>query len=462
MVDILLINPKDDISESAYDSLVDLRHMERKLEDSLFLAYMDSYFKEKNIQTHFREYPYMSNLGLLSIAAYCRNDGHYVRYIQDEAVKEEELIAAIRNARIIGISIMTSKRKRSIELVKLCSKTNPGALLIAGGPEINLCGYDLCPGIDVYIKGAGEKVISLVASKGISVLHDCIGVKFRTSKSGEYIEKAGVNEINIKFVPIPAYDLIEDIEKTQIYLETSRGCNYSCSFCVEHAKVQSKTYEQIRDMLITVEQLRQHSTIHIIDSDFLNLHGGAELFYRAVEEVKPTNYFIIQARAQRITKEKVLAMYSHNIVDLYLGIETFSDQILKKVRKDVTYKEIKEALTILRDYAPNSVAYRGNFIQGLPGENKYTAAEDYMRRKEILSEGLLTIMRDYVFMPLEGSHIYNYPELYGIYLPNKYKPSFRNCQPSHWYKDWSKEDIYQHQCEMIKVKLHYIEKMQCT
>ena len=47
---------------------------------------------------------------------------------------------------------------------------------------------------------------------------------------------------------------------------------------------QSKTYQQIKDTLEAIEKLRQHSTIHIIDSDFLTPGGGAELFYKAVEE----------------------------------------------------------------------------------------------------------------------------------------------------------------------------------
>ena len=263
----------------------------------------------------------------------------------------------------------------------------------------------------------------------------------------------------MKSLPTPAYDLIDNIDKTQVYMETARGCNYCCSFCVEHAPIQSKTYQQIKDTLEAIEKLRQHSTIHIIDSDFLTPGGGADLFYKAVEEVKPTNYFIVQTRAKRLTKENVQQMYSHNIIDLYLGIESLSDKILKTVRKGITYEEIKNALRILKENAPTPVAYRGNFIQGLPGENAETAKEDYDRRKEILDEDLLRIMRDYVFMPLEGSDVFNRQEKYGIKLPKDYKPSFRNSLPQHRYEDWTEEDIYRHQREMIELKLRYLDKM---
>lgn len=456
MSKILLINPKDDEVKNVSDPLVDLRHREKKLEDEMFNEEMEKYFQERGIKTHFRDYPYISNLGLLSIAAYCRENGHDVKYIQDGTVSRKELEKNINDADMVGISVKTVNRNRSKLLAEFCKYVKSETMLVAGGPEVTLCGMD--GPFDVFIKGAGEKVISDIATYGKDILPECKGVKYK-SKNGEYIENDGVNVMDLKTLPIPAYDLINNIDQTQVYIETARGCNYCCSFCVEHAPIQAKSYEQIKEVLEKIEKIRQHSTIHIIDSDFLTPGGGAELFYKAVEEVKPTNHFIVQTRAKRLTKENVQQMYSHNIIDLYLGIESFSDEILKTVRKGVTFDEIKNALKILKENAPTPVAYRGNFIQGLPGENAITAEEDYNRRKEILDEDLLRIMRDYIFMPLEGSHVYNNQEKYGIKLPQNYKPSFRNSLPQHSYDGWLEEDIYKHQRKMIELKLKYLNQM---
>ncbi len=456
MSNILLINPKDDETKNVTDLLVDLRHREKQLEEDIFNEEMKQYFNERGIKTHFRDYPYISNLGLLSIAAYCRENGHNVKYVQDGTLDRKTFENLIKSADMVGISIKTVNRKRSKLLGEFSKYVNPNAMLLAGGPEVTLCGMD--GPFDVFIKGAGEKVISDIATYGKEILPQCRGVKYKLP-DGEYCENEGVNQIDLKSLPTPAYDLIDNIDKTQVYMETARGCNYCCSFCVEHAPIQSKTYQQIKDTLETIEKLRQHSTIHIIDSDFLTPGGGADLFYKAVEEVKPTNYFIVQTRAKRLTKENVQQMYSHNIIDLYLGIESLSDKILKTVRKGITYDEIKNALRILKENAPTPVAYRGNFIQGLPGENAETAKEDYDRRKEILDEDLLRIMRDYVFMPLEGSDVFNHQEKYGIKLPKDYKPAFRNSLPQHRYEDWTEEDIYRHQREMIELKLRYLDKM---
>lgn len=456
MSNILLINPKDDEVKNVLDPLVNLRHREKQLEEEMFNQEMEKYFQERGIKTHFRDYPYISNLGLLSIASYCRENGHNVKYMQDGTVDRKTFESFIKKADMIGISIKTVNRKRSKLLAEFSKYINPGAMLLAGGPEVTLCGMD--GPFDVFIKGAGEKVISDIATYGKEILPQCKGIKYKL-ENGKYCENDGVNLMDLKSLPIPAYDIIDNIDKTQVFIETARGCNYCCSFCVEHAPIQAKTYEQIKKTLEEIEKIRQHSTIHIIDSDFLTPGGGANLFYKAVEEVKPTNYFIVQTRAKRLTKENVQQMYDHNIIDLYLGIESFSDTILKTVRKGVTFEEIKKALKILKENAPTPVAYRGNFIQGLPGENKITAQEDYDRRKEILEEDLLRIMRDYVFMPLEGSHVFNNQEKYGIKLPKNYKPSFRNSLPQHSYEGWTEEDIYRHQREMIELKLKYLDKM---
>ena len=456
MANILLINPKDDEAQNISDPLIDLRHREKCLENEMFNEEMEKYFYERGIKTHFRDYPYIANLGLLSIAAYCRENGHNIKYVQDGAIDIKKLENYIKDADIVGISIKTVNRMRSKFLAELTKRINSNAILIAGGPEVTLCGMD--GPFDVFIKGAGEKVISDIATYGKKIFPKCKGIKYKL-ENGKYEENTGINVIDLRILPMPAYDLIENIDKTQVYIETARGCNYCCSFCVEHASIQAKTYTQIKETLEEIERIRQHSTIHIIDSDFLTPEGGAELFYRAVEEVKPTNYFIVQTRAKRLTKENVQQLYSHNIIDLYLGIESFSDTILKTVRKGINFDEIKNALKILKENAPTPVAYRGNFIQGLPGENKETAQEDYERRKEILEEDLLRIMRDYVFMPLEGSHIFNNQEKYGIKLPQNYKPSFRNSLPQHSYDGWTKEDIYNHQRRMIELKLNYLQRM---
>ena len=457
MAKILLINPKDDKVGQVYDPLVELRHKERELEDEIFKEDMKEYFAKREIQTHFRDYPYITNLGLLSIAAYCREHGaHNVKKVQDGEASREELSNYIKEADLVGISVKTINRKRSKLLGEFVKYINKDAILVAGGPEVTLCGMD--GPFDVFIRGAGEQVISDLATFGRDILPECKGVKYK-NKLGEYVDNPGVNVMDIKSVPLPAYDLVKNIEKSQVYFEVARGCNFCCSFCVEHAPIQVKSYEQIKENLKAIEKIRQHSTIHIIDSDFMTPEGGSDLFFKAVEEVKPTNHFIVQTRAKHLNKEMVQKMYSHNIIDLYLGIESLSDNILKTVRKGINYEEIKNALTILRENAPTPVAYRGNFIQGLPGENAVTSQEDYNRREEILKADLLRIMRDYVFMPLEGSHIYQNQERYGIKLPQEYKPSFRNSLPQHSYENWTQEDIYRHQEEMIRLKLNYLEKL---
>lgn len=457
MANILLINPKDDTVEKTYDPLIELRHRERELEDEIFREEMEKYFSERQIKTHFRDYPNIANLGLLSIAAYCReHGGHTVKYVQDGEATREQLSNYIKEADIVGISIKTINRKRSKLLGEFVKHVDKDTMLVAGGPEVTLCGME--EPFDVCIKGAGERVISDLGTFGKKILPECKGVKYKNEK-GEYIDNPGVNVMDIKSVPLPAYDLIENIDKSQIYFEVARGCNFCCSFCVEHAPIQVKTYEQIVENLKAIEKVRQHSTIHIIDSDFMTPEGGSELFFKAVEEVKPTNYFIVQTRAKHLNEDMVKRMYSHNIIDLYLGLESLSDDILRTVRKGINYEQIKKSLTILRENAPTPVAYRGNFIQGLPGENRKTSKEDYDRREEILQKDLLRIMRDYVYMPLEGSHIYQNQNKYGIKLPEDYKPSFRNSLPQHSYEDWTQEDIYRHQTEMIELKMKYLGKL---
>lgn len=281
MSNILLINPKDDETKNVTDLLVDLRHREKQLEEDIFNEEMQQYFKERGIKTHFRDYPYISNLGLLSIATYCRENGHNVKCVQDGTLDRKTFEGFIKSADMVGISIKTVNRKRSKLLGEFSKYVNPNAMLLAGGPEVTLCGMD--GPFDVFIKGAGEKVISGIATYGKEILPQCRGVKYKLP-NGEYCENEGVNQIDLKSLPTPAYDLIDNIDKTQVYMETARGYNYCCSFCVEHAPIQSKTYQQIKDTLEAIEKLRQHSTIHIIDSDFLTPGGGAELFYKAVEE----------------------------------------------------------------------------------------------------------------------------------------------------------------------------------
>ena len=124
------------------------------------------------------------------------------------------------------------------ELVKEVHKVLPQTLIWAGGPEVSYDGADVLtrlPEICGVMKGEGEQtfceLLEYYGQEGKNSLADIEGIVYRDEASGVIVENEWRKVMDLSRVPF-VYHNMEGFEHKIIYYESSRGCPFSCSYCL--------------------------------------------------------------------------------------------------------------------------------------------------------------------------------------------------------------------------------------
>lgn len=154
---------------------------------------------------------------------------------------------------VVGISVSIWNVVQSRELATTLKKQNPNIIIVAGGPEVSyeprffIDNWD----IDYVVSGEGEFVLGQL----INALQNDEGVNIDSVSSKSHIRnnpaKADINEL-IKYPSPYQLDCDNSERKNRIaYFETSRGCPYSCQYCLSSLEKGVRYFpnEYIRDNL---------------------------------------------------------------------------------------------------------------------------------------------------------------------------------------------------------------------
>ncbi|MDH5751278.1 MAG: B12-binding domain-containing radical SAM protein [Deltaproteobacteria bacterium] len=135
-----------------------------------------------------------------------------------------------RSPRLLGFSIYIWNREPTLALVELLKKQRPELLVVAGGPEVSFGEQPgpapALPNVDYLIAGEGEekwKELLLLARQGREPDPETLR---RWATHGEQLPA-------LEHSPFAQEDYDDpELKNRLVYLETSRGCPYSCAFCL--------------------------------------------------------------------------------------------------------------------------------------------------------------------------------------------------------------------------------------
>lgn len=295
----------------------------------------------------------------------------------------------------IGISITTPQRFEAFELAEYYCKQ--GRKTIAGGPHATHMA-DECEanGFDEVIMGRGERPL--------------LGLL------GGHTETNWIVGPDRNALPIRDYHYeINGIPATPIM--TSRGCPYHCSFC---AKIDDDFWMQ--DAQVTVEEIEHihqkygFEAFMIFDDVFI---ASKKRLAKIVDRIGGKYLFRCFARSNLLDDKVCELLNKLGVVEVGIGIESGSDDVLEKNMKGTTRKMNIRAVQRLRNHGIRTKAF---LIVGLPGETTETVVET----ADWIEEAQPDDIDISIFQPMPGSKIFADPAKWGI------KFNY-NGQPG-WYK----------------------------
>jgi radical SAM superfamily enzyme YgiQ (UPF0313 family) len=264
------------------------------------------------------------------------------------------------------------------EMLKL--KRHFGAPLVCFGPHASAApaeSMERAPDVDAMVVGEPEDAVLAIAQLGsLDAAAGIPGVVLR--RNGAVLPHSGRAVFSgFLDMPAPAWDLLPLdryrlplVNERYLLIETSRGCPYSCDFCVVPLHQGHKFRE--RSPRVLVDEIERATREHGVR--FFYLWGdtvtlNAKSFSEFCEELIARNLgirWLANARADNLVDpEFVKRLARSGCWMLSMGIESESDAVRKDMMKRLERQKIQLAFRNLREAGIKSFAF---FIYGYPGE----------------------------------------------------------------------------------------------
>lgn len=330
----------------------------------------------------------MPPLGVYTIAAILREQGHYVEVYDHEFLLEiydgewieEAILELIDGIDIVGISSNSFNWGVSKQLIDVIKSTDEAPYVVCGGIHPTFY-YDHImkhTDTDAIIIGDGEEPISKLVS--------CIDQGLDLSKIDNLVyrqgEKICVNNIISHKGFIDYGDVAYDLMPKGVYynmpVETSRGCHFKCAFC---SILDSNNWRGL-DVDASVRRIEKagelagdisiYNSVYIADNCFTgSIERATEIFNRIMFNKKSYKLHF-EARCTDLLKNNAQFVRSINperINSVQIGIESGYDRGLKLLNKGLTMKQVRDCMETLRviDVAKKSFL---SFVIGLPWESR--------------------------------------------------------------------------------------------
>ena len=307
---------------------------------------------------------------------------------------------------IVGFTAMTHEIVRAHKVAVAAKQKYPHLLTVIGGAHARIIPTETMQeftNFDVICTGEGEiAMVNLArAYENRSDLSDVNGIGYR--KGGKIIINPSEPLIeDLDSLSFPAWHLFPRSKGYAIL--SSRGCPFRCIFCnrISGSKVRYRTTENI---LAEIEWLITNFNCNIFgfyDETFtINKKKTLELLDTIYEKgLSHKNIrWYCTTRADRIDLELALRMKKTGCYSVSIGVESGNEGVLKRINKNETLKEIKDAVSMLKSVGIRVHTY---FIFGHPYETKKEAWDTVKFAGQLNTDGVSFGM----MVPYPGTDIY--------------------------------------------------------
>ncbi len=324
-----------------------------------------------------------ASLALPCLAAYCRDIPGCDITLREWTVNEprEHLLRLVmaEQADLIGFSCYIWNIEQTLKIVSDIRKIAPHVRIVLGGPEVSFGIFELMhdnPAVDFVIKGEGEAafrslVESLIQEESGHLRGGLAEVDNLFFRDGDDTVSGPLSRENLKLdtLPSPFTAGLVAPSKPLMYYETSRGCPFSCAFCLSSVEggVRSFGLDRIKsDLLFLMD--RTVPQIKLVDRTFNYDAGRADTIWEYILEHNRGSHFHFEIAADLLTDSNlnILARVPADTFRFEIGIQSASQTTLEQVKRSADLQRIFAAVRRLT--AETKVELHLDLVAGLPGE----------------------------------------------------------------------------------------------
>jgi radical SAM superfamily enzyme YgiQ (UPF0313 family) len=395
-------------------------------------------------------------LGILYLQSYALRSGRHEVAIWDAALddpEDNELVEELRRRApaLVGVTCTTHALVDALRVARAAKEARPETIVVFGGAHASVFPRETAAlePVDWVVQGEGEraflKLLDRLESGGDPA--EIPGVLRGGANGAQPLPAPPVRDLDeLPFpdrrrIPYRRYRNVMAAGAVVATMITSRGCPFQCAFCsTPHEACRMRSPENV------VDEIEEILALGIDEIDFMDdtFNLDPRRAIAICEEIVRRGLrfrWNVRARVRGTSWELLQAMKRAGCARIQYGVETGTDEGMRRLNKGLTIAEALEVFRLTRRAGIRSVAY---FMIGCPHER---TIEDIRRTMRFAAQ----LDPDYamfnVFTPYPGTALYQEALQRGLVASDEWlafardpRPGFR---PSAWGEFFTEEELYE-------------------
>ena len=327
-----------------------------------------------------------ANLAVRYLKKFCKND-NFVIDIKEFTInqKQEYILSEIfkYDADLICFSCYVWNIEYIKEIAYVIKEAKINTQIMYGGPEVSYEVKELMenePFVDYVIFGEGEitfREFLLEFSKEHPKYSNIKGLAYRENESIHINEERDLI-LNLDLINYP-YEENDNFEDKIIYYESSRGCPFSCSFCMSSIEKRMRTFsmERVRNDLSLLLKTKARQ-IKFVDRTFnADYKRSMEIINFIIEHNINNMTIHFEITADIINEEFLdfIGTLPVNMFQFEIGVQTLNTATLMEINRHMDKEKLYKVVKTIEK--SNNIHIHLDLIAGLPYEDYETFKKSF-------------------------------------------------------------------------------------